>query len=169
MNTQPSDRHRLPVHGEMPSFTRATGWLNSLPLTAEGLRGKVVLVNFWTYTCINWMRQLPYLRAWAARYTNQGLVVVGVHTPEFGFEADLDNVVRAVRELKVEYPVAIDSDYATWSAFGNHYWPALYFGDADGLIRQRHFGEGKYEVSEQVIQYLLTEGGSTEVKSSGVV
>ncbi|TCM46889.1 redoxin domain-containing protein [Kribbella sp. VKM Ac-2568] len=152
---------RLTVQGELPSFAGATGWLNSPPLTEVRLRGKVVLVNFWTYTCINWLRQLPYLRAWAAKYADQGLIVVGVHTPEFGFEADVDNVVRAVREMKIEYPVAIDSDYAVWTAFSNHYWPALYFADVDGLIRQRHFGEGKYELSEQVIQQLLAEAGST--------
>ncbi|TCN28361.1 thiol-disulfide isomerase/thioredoxin [Kribbella orskensis] len=152
---------RLPIQGELPSFAGATGWLNSPPLTEVRLRGKVVLVNFWTYTCINWLRQLPYLRAWAAKYSGQGLVVIGVHTPEFGFERDIDNVVRAVREMKIEYPVAIDSDYAVWTAFSNLYWPALYFTDADGLIRQRHFGEGKYELSEMVIQQLLTEAGST--------
>jgi thiol-disulfide isomerase/thioredoxin len=121
---------RLPVEGELPSFGGATGWLNSPPLTAADLGGNVVLVNFWTFTCINWLRQLPYLRAWAGNYSGQGLVVVGVHTPEFVFEKDPDNVSRAVRELRIEYPVAIDNDYAVWSAFDNHYWPAIYFADA---------------------------------------
>ena len=151
---------QLPVEGELPSFGGATGWLNSPPLTAAGLRGKVVLTGFWTYTCINWLRQLPYLRAWAAKYSGQGLVVVGVHTPEFAFEADVDNVSGAVREMMIDYPVAIDSDYAVWSAFGNHYWPALYFADAGGLIRHHHFGEGEYQQSEMVIQQLLAEAGS---------
>src|SRR6266545_3082859 len=107
-----------------------------------GLRGKVVLVDFWTYTCINWLRQLPYVRAWAGKYSGQGLVVVGVHTPEFAFEKDPDNVSRAVREMRIDYPVAIDNDYAVWSAFDNHYWPAIYFADVGGLIRHHHFGEG---------------------------
>jgi thiol-disulfide isomerase/thioredoxin len=151
---------QLPVEGELPSFGGATGWLNSPPLTAAGLSGKVVLTGFWTYTCINWLRQLPYLRAWAAKYSGQGLVVAGVHTPEFSFEADVDNVSRAVREMMIDYPVAIDSDYAVWSAFGNHYWPALYFADAGGLIRHHHFGEGEYQQSEMVIQQLLAEAGS---------
>jgi thiol-disulfide isomerase/thioredoxin len=151
---------RLPVEGELPSFGGATGWLNSPPLTADGLRGKVVLVNFWTYTCINWLRQLPYVRAWAAKYSDQGLVVVGVHTPEFGFEREVDNVSRAVRERKIDYPVAIDSDYAVWRAFNNHYWPAIYFADARGLIRHHHFGEGEYQRLEMVIQQLLGEAGS---------
>ncbi|NEA36848.1 redoxin domain-containing protein [Streptomyces sp. SID13031] len=163
---EPADLPRVPirltVQGELASFAGATDWLNSPPLTTAGLRGKVVLVNFWTYTCINWLRQLPYLRAWSAKYSEHGLVVIGVHTPEFGFESDLGNVARAVRELEIGYPVAIDSDYAVWSAFGNQYWPALYFADADGLLRQRHFGEGKYELSERVIQYLLAEAGSTD-------
>jgi thiol-disulfide isomerase/thioredoxin len=153
---------RLPVEGEMPSFAGATGWLNSPPLTVAGLCGKVVLVNFWTYTCINWLRQLPYFRAWAEKYSGDGLVVVGVHSPEFGFESDVDNVSRAVREMRIEYPVALDSDYAVWRAFGNHYWPALYFGDDDGRIRHHHFGEGEYEQSEMVIQQLLAEAGSAQ-------
>ena len=150
---------RLPAEGELPSFAGATGWLNSPPLTAAGLRGRVVLAGFWTYTCINWLRQLPYLRAWARKYSGQGLVVVGVHTPEFAFERNPDNVSRAVREMRIEYPVAIDSDYAVWSAFDNHYWPALYFADAEGLIRHHHFGEGEYQQSEMVIQQLLAEAG----------
>ena len=151
---------RLPVEGELPSFRGATGWLNSPPLTPDGLRGKVVLVNFWTYTCINWLRQLPYLRAWAGKYSGQGLVVIGVHTPEFGFEHDPDNVRRAVKDMGVGYPVAIDNDYAVWRAFGNYYWPALYFADAQGRIRHHHFGEGEYQQSEMVIWQLLAEAGS---------
>ena len=151
---------RLPAEGELPSFAGATGWLNSPPLTAAGLRGRVVLAGFWTYTCINWLRQLPYLRAWARKYSGQGLVVVGVHTPEFAFERNPDNVSRAVREMRIDYPVAIDSDYGVWSAFDNHYWPALYFADAEGLIRHHHFGEGEYQQSEMVIQQLLAEAGS---------
>src|SRR5690348_10417804 len=113
---------RLPVEGRLPSFDGATGWLNSPPLTTDGLRGKVVLVNFWTYTCVNWLRQLPYVRAWAGKYADHGLVVIGVHTPEFSFEHNLDNVRRAVRDTRVDYPVAIDNSYAVWSAFDNHYW-----------------------------------------------
>jgi thiol-disulfide isomerase/thioredoxin len=151
---------RLPVEGELPSFGGATGWLNSPPLTVADLRGKVVLVDFWTYTCINWLRQLPYVRAWAGKYSGQGLVVIGVHTPEFPFEKDPDNVSRAVREMRIEYPVAIDNDYAVWTAFDNHYWPALYFADAQGQIRHHHFGEGEYQQSEMVIQQLLAEAGS---------
>ncbi len=127
---------RLPVEGELPSFDGATGWLNSPPLTPVGLRGKVVLAGFWTYTCINWLRQLPYLRAWAGKYSGQGLVVIGVHTPEFAFEHNPDNVRQAVQEMKIDYPVAVDNDYAVWSAFDNHYWPALYFADEHGQIRR---------------------------------
>jgi thiol-disulfide isomerase/thioredoxin len=151
---------RLPVEGELPSLGGATGWLNSPPLTTAGLRGGVVLVNFWTYTCINWLRQLPYVRAWAGKYSGQGLVVVGVHTPEFAFESNVDNVSRAVREMRIDYPVAIDNDYAVWSAFDNNYWPAIYLADAEGLIRHHHFGEGEYQQSEMVIQQLLAEAGS---------
>jgi thiol-disulfide isomerase/thioredoxin len=153
---------RLPVEGELPSLGGATGWLNSPPLTVAGLGGSVVLVNFWTYTCINWLRQLPYVRAWAGKYSGQGLVVVGVHTPEFAFERTVDNVSRAVREMRIEYPVAIDNDYGVWSAFDNHYWPALYFADVAGLIRHHHFGEGEYQQSEMVIQQLLAEAGSAD-------
>src|SRR5215831_20406643 len=155
----PAGLHRakdlLPVEGRMPSFDGATGWLNSPPLTAGGLRGKVVLISFWTYTCINWLRSLPYVRAWAEQYKPHGLVVIGVHTPEFVFERNVDNVRRAAREMHIEYPVAIDSDYAVWTAFDNHYWPALYFVDRDGTIRDEHFGEGRYEQSERVLQQLL--------------
>jgi thiol-disulfide isomerase/thioredoxin len=149
----------LPVEGQLPSLSGATGWLNSPPLTATDLPGKVVLVNFWTYTCINWLRTLPYVRAWADKYQGQGLVVIGVHTPEFDVERDLDNVRRAATDLQVDYPVAIDNDYAVWDAFNNHYWPALYFVDAQGQIRHHRFGEGDYEQSEAIIQQLLTEAG----------
>src|ERR1700761_2274275 len=151
---------RLPVEGDLPSFDGATGWLNSPPLTPAGLRGKVVLVNFCTYTCVNWLRQLPYVRAWAEKYADHGLVVIGVHTPEFSFEHNLDNVRRAVQDMEVAYPVAIDNAYAVWSAFDNHYWPALYFADAAGRIRHHHFGEGEYRQSEMIIQQLLADAGS---------
>jgi thiol-disulfide isomerase/thioredoxin len=151
---------RLGIESRLPPFDGATGWLNSPPLTVAESRGKVILVNFWTYTCINWLRQLPYIRAWAAKYSSHGLVVVGVHTPEFEFERNIDNVSRAVREMRIEYPVALDSDYSIWSAFANRYWPALYFADAEGLIRHHHFGEGEYQRSERVIQQLVAEAGS---------
>jgi thiol-disulfide isomerase/thioredoxin len=151
---------QLPVEGRMPSLDGATQWLNSPPLTAAGLRGKVVLVDFWTYTCINWLRTLPYLRAWAERYQQHGLVVLGVHTPEFDVEHDLDNVRRAVKDLRVHYPVAVDNDYTIWSAFDNHYWPALYLVDAQRKIRHHRFGEGGYEESEMILQQLLAEAGS---------
>ena len=151
---------RLPVEGELPSFAGATGWLNSEPLTPAGLHGKVVLADFWTYTCINWLRQLPYLRAWAGKYSAHGLVVIGVHTPEFSFEHNPDNVRQAIEDMGITYPVATDNDYAVWQAFGNHYWPALYVADAQGRIRHHHFGEGEYAQSEMVIQQLLAENGS---------
>jgi thiol-disulfide isomerase/thioredoxin len=151
---------RLPDEGELPSLDGATGWLNSPPLTPAGLRGKVVLAGFWTYTCINWLRQLPYLRAWAEKYSGHGLVVIGVHTPEFSFEHNAGNVRQAVQEMGITYPVATDNDYAVWRAFGNHYWPALYFADAQGRIRHHHFGEGEYGQSEMVIKQLLAEAGS---------
>jgi thiol-disulfide isomerase/thioredoxin len=150
---------QLSVEGDVPSLGNATAWLNSPPLTAAGLRGKVVLIDFWTYTCINWMRTLPYVRAWAAKYEDQGLIVIGVHAPEFGFEKDLDNVREAARDLKVGYPIAIDNDHAIWRAFKNEYWPALYFVDARGRIRHHYFGEGEYEQSEMIIQRLLAEAG----------
>ena len=149
----------LPIEGELPSFGGATEWLNSRPLTAADLRGKVVVVDFWTYTCINWRRSLPYVRAWAEQYKDQGLVVIGVHTPEFGFEHDLENVRQAVREIGIDFPVAVDNDYAVWNAFKNEYWPALYFIDAKGRIRHHQFGEGDYVGSEMVIRQLLTEAG----------
>jgi thiol-disulfide isomerase/thioredoxin len=151
---------QLPVEGHLAGFDGATGWLNSPPLTAAGLRGQVVLVNFWTYTCINWLRQLPYLRAWAHRYQDHGLVVVGVHTPEFDFEHDLDNVRQQVTDLGVGYPVATDNDYAIWTGFNNHYWPALYLVDAQGQLRHHRFGEGDEERSEMILQQLLTQAGS---------
>jgi len=150
---------QLPVEGEMPSLGGATGWLNSQPSAAGSPRGKVVLVQFCTYTCINWLRTLPYVRAWAEKYEGRGLAVVGVHTPEFEFEKDVENVRRALKEMKVVYPVALDSDYAIWRAFENRYWPALYFVDARGRVRHHHFGEGEYEQSERVIQQLLAEAG----------
>ena len=125
---------QLPIEGELPSLGGATEWLNSQPLTAAGLRGKVVLIDFWTYSCINWIRSLPYVRAWAEKYKNQGLVVIGVHTPEFEFEKNLDNVRRAAKDMKVNYPIAIDNNYAIWRAFKNEYWPALYFVDARGVF-----------------------------------
>jgi thiol-disulfide isomerase/thioredoxin len=142
-----------PVH--MPSLGGATEWLNSEPLDPAGLRGQVVLVNFWTWTCINWLRQEPYVRAWSRAYGDDGLVVIGVHTPEFSFEHDIDGVRQAAKERAIDYPVAVDNDYEIWRAFDNHFWPALYFVDADGIIRDDHFGEGRYEESERVIQRLL--------------
>jgi thiol-disulfide isomerase/thioredoxin len=162
----PAGLHRssaqLPVEGRLPSFDGATGWLNSPPLTAANLRGKIILVNFWTYTCINWLRQLPYLRAWADKYSDHSLAMIGVHTPEFSFEHDLANLRAAVQEMGITYPVAIDNDYAVWRAFGNHYWPALYVADAQGRIRHHHFGEGEYGQSEMVIQQLLVEAPATD-------
>ena len=149
----------LPIEGELPSLDGATGWLNSAPLSTADLRGKVVLVDFWTYTCINWLRTLSYIRAWAETYEDAGLVVIGVHTPEFPFEQDVDNVREAAKEMEVEYPVALDSDYAVWSAFNNSYWPAAYVADAQGQIRHHRFGEGGYEELERVIQRLLGEAG----------
>jgi thiol-disulfide isomerase/thioredoxin len=142
-----------PVH--IPSLGGASEWLNSDPLDPAGLRGRVVLVNFWTLTCINWLRQEPYVRAWSQVYRDDGLVVIGVHTPEFSFEHDVDLVRQAIEQRAIDYPVAVDNDYEIWSAFANHYWPALYFVDSDGVIRDDHFGEGRYEESERVIQQLL--------------
>jgi thiol-disulfide isomerase/thioredoxin len=147
----------LPVEGRLPGFDGATGWLNSSPLTPAELRGRVVLVDFWTYTCINWLRTLGYLRAWTEKYEGKGLVLVGVHTPEFPFEGDVDNVRQAVSDMKVEYPIALDPDYAVWRAFGNQYWPAVYIADAEGQLRHHQFGEGGYEECERVIQRLLRE------------
>jgi thiol-disulfide isomerase/thioredoxin len=153
----------LPIEGHLPGFDGATGWLNSEPLTVEGLRGKVVLVDFWTYTCINWLRTLAYVRAWAERYEEHGLVVVGVHTPEFPFERDVDNVRWAARDMRVQYPIALDPDYAVWQAFANHYWPAVYVADAEGRIRHHQFGEGMYDECERVVQWLLREAGRDSV------
>jgi thiol-disulfide isomerase/thioredoxin len=150
----------LPVEGRLPSFEAATGWLNSDPLTPEGLRGRVVLVDFWTYTCVNWLRTLPYLRAWAAKYQDDGLTVIGVHTPEFDFEANIDNVIAQSRRLGVEYPIAVDSGYGVWRAFANQFWPALYIADEEGRIRFHHFGEGEYPMTEMVIQQLLRDAGT---------
>jgi thiol-disulfide isomerase/thioredoxin len=150
----------LPVEGELPSLDGASGWLNSQPLTAAGLRRKVVVADFWTYTCINWRRTLPYVRAWAEKYKDQGLVVIGVHSPEFEFEKNVDNVRQQVKDMRIDYPIAIDSDHAIWRAFNNEYWPALYFVDSQGRIRHHQFGEGDYEQSEMIIQQLLAEAGT---------
>jgi thiol-disulfide isomerase/thioredoxin len=147
--------------GVLPSLSGATEWLNSPPLTPAGLRGKVVLVDFWTYTCVNWLRTLPYVRAWADKYRDQGLVVIGAHTPEFPFEKYIDNVRWAAKEMDVRYPIAVDSDYGVWRAFDNNYWPAAYIADAKGRIRFHHFGEGNYDGIERTIQLLLTEAGRT--------
>ena len=152
----------LPVEGHLPSFDGATGWLNSEPLTPAGLRGRVVAVDFWTYTCINWLRTAPYVRAWDAKYRDHGLTVIGVHTPEFGFERDVDNIIPRSKDFDVEFPIAIDSEYGVWQAFANHFWPALYIADAQGRIRFHHFGEGEYEMSEMVIQQLLLEAGAVD-------
>ena len=145
----------------LPGFEGATGWLNSEPLSPAGLRGKVVLVDFWTYTCINWLRTLAWIRAWSEKYAD-GLVVIGVHTPEFPFERDVDNVRSVVEEMNIRYPVALDPDYEVWRAFSNNYWPAAYVADAEGGIRHHHFGEGGYEETEQVIQQLLREAGGED-------
>jgi thiol-disulfide isomerase/thioredoxin len=148
---------------ELASLERADEWLNSLPLTPSTLRGKVVLVDFWTYTCINWLRTLPYIRAWAEKYKDKGLVVIGVHAPEFSFEKNLGNVRRAVKDLKIDYPVAVDNEHRIWRGFSNQYWPALYFIDAQGRVRHHHFGEGSYEQSEMIIQQLLIEAGAMDL------
>jgi cytochrome c biogenesis protein CcdA/thiol-disulfide isomerase/thioredoxin len=153
----------LPVEGTLPTLDGATGWLNSPPLSREQLHGKVVLIDFWTYSCINCLRAMPFVHEWAQRYRDHGLVVIGVHTPEFAFERDPRNVMKAVQQLKVEYPVALDNQYAIWRAFNNRYWPAHYFVDAQGNIRGHQFGEGNYAHSEQVIRRLLVEAGQTEL------
>jgi cytochrome c biogenesis protein CcdA/thiol-disulfide isomerase/thioredoxin len=157
----------LPVEGDSPGFDGATLWLNSPPLSPEVLRGKVVVVDFWTYSCINCLRALPFVESWYAKYKDHGLIVVGVHAPEFAFEKDADNVRRAVADLKVAYPVALDNNYAIWQAFNNQYWPAHYFIDANGKIRAHHFGEGNYDESEQIIRRLLTEAGNTGLPPPG--
>jgi thiol-disulfide isomerase/thioredoxin len=157
--------HGLPIGqvadpSALASLERANEWLNSPPLTPAALRGKVVLIDFWTYTCINWLRTLPYVRGWAEKYREQGLVVIGVHAPEFVFEKNVDNVRWAVKDMRIGYPVAVDSDHVIWRAFNNQYWPALYFIDSQGRIRHHHFGEGSYEQSEMIIQELLAEAGA---------
>jgi thiol-disulfide isomerase/thioredoxin len=166
---------RLPSEGEFPRLSGATGWLNSQPLTAGSLRGSVVLVNFWTFSCINSIRVLPYLRSWAAKYKKQGLIVIGVQAPEFEFEKSVENVRWAVKDRMIDYPIAIDNDLAIWRAFNNEYWPALYFVDSRGHIRHHQFGEGEYEKSETVIQQLLAGAGgqgigqeSTEIEGVGI-
>ena len=148
---------------DLTSLKGANEWLNSQPLTPEALRGKVVLIDFWTYTCINWLRTAPYVRAWAQKYGDQGLVVIGVHSPEFAFEKDIDNVRRAVKKLGIAYPVAVDNNHAIWRGFDNNYWPALYFVDVEGRVRHHHFGEGSYEESERFIQKLLAEAGAADI------
>src|SRR6516165_1682184 len=147
----------MPVfhHPRMPELDGATAWLNSEPLGPAGLRGQVVVVNIWTLTCINWLRQEPYVRAWSQAYGGDGLTVVGVHTPEFSFEQEIDRIRLAVTERGIDYPVAVDNDYRVWNAFDNNYWPALYFIDREGIIRDQHFGEGRYEQPERLIQQLL--------------
>jgi thiol-disulfide isomerase/thioredoxin len=159
---------RLSDEGTFPSLAGATGWLNSQPLTPADLRGKVVLIDFWTYTCVNWLRTLPYLRAWAEKYKDRGLVVVGVHSPEFSFEKNIDNVRWAAKSMNVDYPIVVDSNHAVWRAFNNQYWPALYFIDGKGRIRHHHFGEGEYETSEKIIQRLLSENGAGDVSRDTV-
>jgi len=178
MSQSTMDPGRVPfLHGffsaqsassKLTSLERADEWLNSPPLTAADLRGKVVLVHFWTYTCINWLRTQSYLRAWAEKYKDKGLIVIGVHTPEFRFEKNIDNVRREVRALRVDYPVAVDSEYVIWRAFNNNYWPAQYFIDAQGRVRHMHFGEGSYDQSEMVIQRLLMEAGAGEIGDGSV-
>jgi thiol-disulfide isomerase/thioredoxin len=157
--SMPAEGIALRREGDLPSLTGATGWLNSPPLTRADLHGRVVLIEFWTFSCVNWRRTLPYVRAWYEKYRDHGLVVIGVHTPEFEFEKDIDNVRTATNDLRVNYPVAIDSGAAIWRAFGNAYWPALYIVDAQGHIRHHKFGEGDYEQSERVVQRLLAEAG----------
>jgi len=156
---------RPPAEGMIPSLSAATAWINSPPISTQELRGKVVLIDFWTYTCINWRRTVPYLRSWVERYGNSGLVLIGVHSPEFVFERDLDNVRQAVRDIRVDYPVAVDTDFAIWQAFGNQYWPALYVFDSRGRLRHQQFGEGEYEDAERVIRKLLGEAGVRDLDS----
>jgi thiol-disulfide isomerase/thioredoxin len=160
----------LPIEGPLPSFEGATGWLNSDPLSASSLRGRPLVVEFWTFTCINWLRTLPYVRGWYEKYRADGLVVLGVHTPEFDVERDLEAIRRAAETMRIEYPIAVDSDYRIWRAFGNQYWPALYFADSDGQIRHHKFGEGDYDESELVIQLLLgsDESGRGLISADGL-
>ena len=163
-----SPKRHLPIEGDLPALGNATAWINSQPLATSGLRGRVVIVNFWTYTCINWLRSLPYVRAWARKYKDQGLAVIGVHTPEFAFEKEVDHVRRAAADMGIDYPIAIDNDYAIWRDFGNQYWPALYFVDTKGRIRHHQFGEGAYDESEMAIQELLREAGASGVNAQSV-
>jgi len=158
-----SPKAQAGVRGELASIVGGTTWLNSPPLTAAQLDGKVVLVDFWTYSCINWRRQLPYVRAWAEKYKDHGLVVIGVHAPEFSFEKSVDNVRWAAKDMRIDYPIVLDNDHAIWRAFSNEYWPALYFVDAKGRIRHHVFGEGQYEQSEAVIQRMLAEAGNSGI------
>ena len=158
----------LPVIGNLAGFDGARSWLNSDPLTPEQLRGRVVLVQFWTYTCINWLRTLPYVRAWNDKYGPHGLTIVGPHTPEFDFERDVDNIVQAARDMRVTYPIAVDSNYGVWRAFSNHFWPAAYLADAEGRIRYTHFGEGEYAMTEMAIQQLLADSGASGFDSTPV-
>jgi thiol-disulfide isomerase/thioredoxin len=158
-----ADTVELPDEGRLASFQGASAWLNSDPLTPEGLLGRVVVVDFWTYTCVNWLRTLPYVRAWAAKYRDDGLTVIGVHTPEFGFERNIDNIVAQSRTFGVEYAIAVDSDYAVWRAFANQYWPAVYIADGEERIRYHHFGEGEYAQTEMVIQQLLVDAGAQNI------
>ncbi len=143
---------QIASQSELASLERANDWLNSPPLTASALRGKVVLIDFWTYTCINWRRTLPYVRGWAEKYRDQGLVVIGIQAPEFAFEKNVDNVRWAVKDMRIDYPIAVDNEHVIWRAFQNQYWPALYFVDSQGRVRYQHFGEGSYEQSEMIIQ-----------------
>jgi cytochrome c biogenesis protein CcdA/thiol-disulfide isomerase/thioredoxin len=169
MRTKPDGQSEdLPAEGEIPSLSGAVEWLNSAPLTAEGLKGKVVVVDFWTYSCINCLRAIPYVRAWAEKYRDHGLVVIGVHAPEFAFERNVDNVKKAIAMLGIKYPVAIDNEYQIWRAFENEYWPAHYFIDANGMIRHHHFGEGDYNESEAIIQKLLVQVGDSHVPTGMV-
>ncbi len=168
MMTQAKQPAALPIEGDLPSLSGATSWLNSPPLSAEDLRGKVVLIDFWTYSCINCLRALPYVKGWYDKYKDHGLVVIGVHAPEFAFEKDEANVRRAVADLKITYPVALDDHYAIWQGFNNQYWPAHYFIDAKGRIRGHHFGEGNYDESEATIRQLLTEAGYHDLPPAGV-
>src|SRR5690349_19221215 len=164
----------LPISTEavvtrIPSLDGATAWINSEPLDPAALRGRVVLVNFWTWTCINWLRQEPYVRAWSRAYRDDGLLVLGVHTPEFSFEHEIDHVRQAVREREIDYPVVLDNDYEIWQAFDNHAWPALFFIDRDGIVRDHHYGEGQYEQSERILQSLLgVERDLVRVEGTGV-
>jgi thiol-disulfide isomerase/thioredoxin len=153
---------------QAPALDGATAWLNSDPLTPADVQGHVVAYDFWTYTCVNWLRTLPYIRAWADRYREAGLIVVGIHTPEFVFEHELANVQEAVRVDRIDYPVAVDNDYAVWRAFDNHYWPALYLADANGVIRHKQFGEGSYEQAEENIRVLLEESGARDLPRDAV-